>query len=229
MTIDVELERFSERLYRRVEPVWLKCHAHPFLTELRDGTLAPDRFIFYMKQDYVYLIDYAKMFALGSIKSRDLETMGKFAELLHSTLNVEMELHRQYGEQFGITRAELEATIPTPTTIAYTKYMLEVAQQGSLAEVVAALLPCMWSYREVGTNFAQYPGALEHPLYRNWIIMYSSKEFCALTDWTIALLDRLAEGLPMRELARLEELFVVTSKFEYMFWDMAYRQEEWPV
>ncbi|MNC73195.1 Thiaminase-2 [compost metagenome] len=59
--------------------------------------------------------------------------------------------------------------------------------------------------------------------------MYSSKEFCALTDWTIALLDRLAEGLPMRELARLEELFVVTSKFEYMFWDMAYRQEEWPV
>jgi thiaminase/transcriptional activator TenA len=229
MTTVVTEERFSERLYRTVEPVWAKCHAHPFLTELRDGTLEPERFVFYMKQDYVYLIDYAKMFALGSIKARDLATMGKFAELLHSTLNVEMELHRQYAERFDITRAELEATVPTPTTIAYTKYMLEAAQQGSLAEVVAALLPCMWSYREIGTSFAEYPGALAHPLYRDWILMYSSEEFGELTAWTIALMDRLAAGLPERELARLEELFVVTSKFEYMFWDMAYRQEEWPV
>lgn len=228
MGVDTAVGSFSERLYESVQPVWQKCHAHPFLTGLRDGTLELERFIYYMKQDYVYLIDYAKMFALGSIKARDLETMGKFAELLHSTLNVEMELHRQYAERFGIARDELEATVPAPTTIAYTKYMLD-AGQGSLAEVVAALLPCMWSYREIGTTFAAYPGALEHPLYREWILMYSSEEFGELTEWTIRLMDRLAENLPERELARLEELFVVTSKFEYMFWDMANRQEEWPV
>jgi thiaminase/transcriptional activator TenA len=182
-----------------------------------------------MKQDYVYLIDYAKMFAFGSLKARDLETMSKFSELLHSTLNVEMELHRQYAERFGITREELEATEPSPTTVAYTKYMLDTAASGSLAEVVAALLPCMWSYRETGTAFAAHPGSLDHPLYREWILMYSSDEFGALTDWTIGLMDRLAEGLPERELARLESHFVTTSKFEYLFWDMAYRQEEWPV
>ena len=123
-----------------------------------------DRFIYYLKQDYVYLIDYAKMFAIGSMKAQDLETMGKFAELLHSTLNVEMELHRQYAERFGITREELEQTKPAPTTVAYTKYMLDAAAQGSLAEVVAALLPCMWSYREIGAAFAKVPGALDHPL-----------------------------------------------------------------
>ncbi|WP_138752640.1 thiaminase II [Paenibacillus sinopodophylli] len=228
MRVETAAGSFSERLYRSVWPVWESCHAHPFLTELRDGTLALDRFIYYMKQDYVYLIDYAKMFALGSIKARDLDTMGKFAELLHSTLNMEMELHRQYAERFGIDREELESTVPSPTTIAYTKYMLD-AGQGSLAEVVAALLPCMWSYREIGTAFAQHPGALEHPLYREWILMYSSEEFGELTEWTIGLMNRLAEGLPERELARLEELFVITSKFEYMFWDMAYRQEEWPL
>ncbi|WP_139993745.1 thiaminase II [Paenibacillus paridis] len=228
MGVDTAVGSFSERLYQSVQPVWQKCHAHPFLTGLRDGTLELERFIYYMKQDYVYLIDYAKMFALGSIKARDLETMGKFAELLHSTLNVEMELHRQYAERFGIARDELEATVPAPTTIAYTKYMLD-AGQGSLAEVVAALLPCMWSYREIGTTFATHPGALDHPLYREWILMYSSEEFGELTEWTIGLMDRLAEDLPERELARLEELFVVTSKFEYMFWDMANRQEEWPV
>lgn len=220
--------RFSERLYRSTREVWERSHRHPFLVEMREGTLDPERFIYYLKQDYVYLIDYAKMFAIGSLKSPDLETMVKFAELFHSTLNVEMELHLQYAGRFGVTREQLEQTRPSPTTVAYTKYMLDAAQ-GSLAEVVASLLPCMWSYREIGTAFAKVPGALDHPLFKEWILMYGSEEFGALTDWCIGLMDRLAEGLPERELIRLEEHFVTTSKLEYLFWDMAYRQEEWPV
>ncbi|WP_307475848.1 thiaminase II [Paenibacillus harenae] len=220
---------FSDRLYRSAEEIWMKSHAHPFLTELRDGNLDPERFIYYLKQDYVYLIDYAKMFAIGSMKAQDLDTMVKFAELLHSTLNVEMDLHRQYAERFGVSREELEQTRPAPTTVAYTKYLLDTAAQGPLADVVAALLPCMWSYREIGAAYSKVPGALDHPLYREWILMYGSEEFGALTDWCIGLMDRLAEGLPEQELARLEERFVVASKLEYLFWDMAYRQEEWPV
>jgi thiaminase/transcriptional activator TenA len=223
------VSRFCERLYLSAQEIWAKSHEHPFLTELRAGTLDPSRFIYYLKQDYVYLIDYAKMFAIGSMKARDLETMVKFAELLHSTLNIEMELHRQYAERFGVTRKQLEQTRPSPTTVAYTKYMLDAASNGSLAEVVAALLPCMWSYREIGANFMEYPGALDHPLYREWILMYGSEEFSALTDWCIGLMDRLAEEQSEAELIRLEEHFVVASKLEYMFWDMAYRQEEWPV
>jgi thiaminase/transcriptional activator TenA len=223
------MSRFIDRLYRSAEAIWAKSHAHPFLTELRDGSLDPKRFMYYLKQDYVYLIDYAKMFAIGSMKARDLDTMVKFAELLHSTLNVEMELHRQYAERFGLTREELAKTLPSPTTVAYTKYLLDTASQGPLSEVVAALLPCMWSYREIGVAYSKVPGALDHPLYREWILMYSSEEFGALTDWCIDLMDRLAEGLPEQELATLEERFVVASKLEYMFWDMAYRQEEWPV
>ncbi|MGO4375649.1 thiaminase II, partial [Paenibacillus sp. MCAF20] len=206
------MNRFSDRLYRSAEEIWSKSHAHPFLTELRDGTLDPERFIYYLKQDYVYLIDYAKMFAIGSMKARDLDTMVKFAELLHSTLNVEMELHRQYAERFGVTREALAQTRPSPTTVAYTKYLLDTASQGPLSEVVAALLPCMWSYREIGVAYSKVPGALDHPLYREWILMYSSEEFGALTDWCIGLMDRLAEGLPEQELATLEERFVVASK-----------------
>jgi thiaminase/transcriptional activator TenA len=221
--------RFSQRLYRSAQEIWEKSHQHPFLTELREGTLDPLRFIYYLKQDYVYLIDYAKMFAIGSMKARDLETMVKFAGLLHSTLNVEMELHREYAERFGVTRDQLEQTRPSPTTVAYTKYMLDAAAQGTLAEVVAALLPCMWSYREIGAAFVKYPGALDHLLYREWILMYGSEEFSTLTDWCIDLMDRLAENQPEQVLVQLEEHFVVTSKLEYMFWDMAYRQEEWPI
>lgn len=223
------MTKFSERLYAAAKEIWEQSHRHPFLTELSNGTLDPQRFMYYMKQDYVYLVEYSKMFAIGSIKAQELTTICKMAELLHSTLHVEMELHRQYADRFGISRAELESTEPSPTLIAYTKYMLEAAAQGTLADVVAALLPCMWSYREAGCRFAKIPESLEHPLYRDWILMYSSQEFGELTDWTIGLMDELADGLPERELTRLERHFVTASKFEYLFWDMAYRQEEWPV
>ncbi|MUT65731.1 thiaminase II [Paenibacillus sp. NEAU-GSW1] len=221
--------RFSDRLFGASKAIWEQSHRHPFLTELREGKLDPERFIYYLKQDYIYLIDYAKMFAYGSIKASDLETMGKFSALCDSTLNVEMGLHRQYAERFGVSREELEATKPSPTTVAYTKYLLDVAAQGSLPEVVAAVLPCMWSYRDIGAAFAEVPGALDHPLYRDWILMYSSEEFNELTEWCIGLMNRLAEGMAEAELVKLEHHFLMASKLEYLFWDMAYRQEGWPV
>ncbi|MCL6458810.1 MAG: thiaminase II [Gorillibacterium sp.] len=222
-------KRFSERLYCSAQEIWTKSQQHPFLVELKAGTLDPECFIYYLKQDYLYLLDYAKMYAIGSMKAEDLETKVKFAELLHSTLSVEMEYHRQYVGHFNVTREQLEQTSPSPTTISYTKYILDVATQGSLAELVAVLLPCMWSYREIGSEFVKFPGALDHPLYREWILMYSSDSFGELTHWCIGLLDRLAENLHEQELTRLEEHFVIASKLEYMFWDMAYRQEQWPI
>ncbi|GGA47560.1 thiaminase II [Paenibacillus physcomitrellae] len=222
--------KFTARLHQSVQAVWAGCHEHPFLTELRSGSLSLDRFAFYMKQDYVFLKDYVKMFALGSLKAWDLETMGKFADLLQQTLNVEMELHRQYAEKFGITRDELESTEPAPVTLAYTKYMLDAGAQGTLGDVVASLLPCMWSYSEIGSEAVRlHPECLKHELYREWFMMYNSDEFRSLADWCVQLMDQLAEGLPERELARLEERFVTTSRFEYMFWDMAYRKAAWDI
>lgn len=192
--------------------------------------MAQDAFALYMKQDYVFLIDYAKLFALGSMKARNLETMAWFAKLLHETLHGEMELHRQYAERLGISRIELEETKPAPANLAYTRYMLHVAHSGSQEELISALLPCMWSYREIGQHLAgQHPASLEHPFYGEWVKMYSSPEFGDLAQWLIEELDRLADGKPERELAVLEEHFVTTSRFEYMFWDMVYYGHGWPV
>ncbi|MEW9669278.1 thiaminase II [Ammoniphilus sp. 3BR4] len=222
--------KFSERLYEKVRPVWGKTHAHPFVRGLGDGSLPRESFEYYMKQDYVYLIDYAKMFALGSMKARDLDSMAWFAKLLHETLHGEMELHRQYAERFGITRQELEDTKATPINLAYTRYMLHVAQNGSLEELISALLPCMWSYWEIGKALAdEFPESKDHSLYGEWVTMYSSAEFGSLAQWLIGHLDDLTEGKPERELAILEEHFLNTSRFEYMFWDMAYHRLDWPV
>lgn len=219
---------FSERLYERLQPVWRRNHTHPFVQEMGDGTLDLEKFRFYMIQDYVYLKDYAKLFALGAVKSDDLAIMGKFAGLLDSTLNEEMALHRAYAARFGISEVELELAKPSPITLAYTHYMLHTAQNGSLAELTAALLPCMWSYSEIGKELSRLPGASEHAFYGDWIKMYSSEEFGGLAQWCIGLLDQLTEGKPESELNKLEEIFLNTTRYEYLFWEMAYHMETWP-
>ncbi len=222
--------KFSQRLFEKVQDVWKKTHQHPFVVGLGTGELPVESFIRYMKQDYIYLIDYSKMFAFGAVKAQDVGTMAAFARLLDEILHGEMDLHRQYAERFGITSQELEKTEPLPNNLAYTSYMLKVAQNGGLEELISALLPCMWSYWEIGKMLAEtYPGSNKHPLYGDWITMYSSEEFGALSLWLIDILDRLADGKPERELAILEQHFLTTSRFEFMFWDMAYMGGDWPV
>ncbi|GAB1795932.1 MULTISPECIES: thiaminase II [Priestia] len=220
--------KFSERLYEKLQPIWRQNHNHPFVQGMGDGTLEKEKFRFYMIQDYLYLIDYAKLFAIGAMKATDLQTMGKFAALLDSTLNEEMSLHREYAKKIEISEKELEKAQPSPTTLAYTHYMLHVGQSGTLAELVAALLPCMWSYWEIGKELSEKPGA-NNEFYREWIEMYSSEEFGELATWCINLFDSLTEDKSEAELEKLEEIFLNTTRFEYMFWDMAYNEAMWPI
>ncbi|MCH6266768.1 thiaminase II [Neobacillus citreus] len=222
--------KFSDRLFEKVNGIWEKTHEHPFVVGLGRGDLPVESFIRYMKQDYVFLIDYSKLFAFGTVKARDVETMAAFAKLLDETLHGEMDLHREYAKRFGITEQDLEGTEPTPINLAYTRYMLNVAQNGSLEELISSLLPCMWSYWEIGKMLAEnYQNSSDHLLYGDWVKMYSSDEFGSLALWLIDLLDKLTEGKPERELAVLEEHFLTTSRFEYMFWDMVYEGGDWPV
>ncbi|MFF2594430.1 thiaminase II [Priestia megaterium] len=220
--------KFSERLYEKLQPIWRQNHNHPFVQGMGDGTLEKEKFRFYMIQDYLYLIDYAKLFAIGAMKATNVQTMGKFAALLDSTLNEEMSLHREYAKKFEISEKELEKAQPSPTTLAYTHYILHVGQSGTLAELVAALLPCMWSYWEIGKELSEKPGA-NNEFYREWIEMYSSEEFGELATWCINLFDSLTEDKSEAELEKLEEIFLNTTRFEYMFWDMAYNEAMWPI
>jgi len=222
--------KFSQRLHQKVGEIWKQTHQHPFVVGMGKGDLPVEAFIRYMKQDYVFLIDYSRLFALGALKARDIETMASFAKLLDETLNGEMDLHRHYAARFGITNEDLENTKPTPINLAYTRYMLNTAQNGTLEELIAALLPCMWSYWEIGRLLADnYHDSSNHLLYGEWIQMYSSDEFGVLAQWLINLLDQLTAEKAEQELSILEEHFLTTSRFEYMFWDMVYLGGDWPV
>lgn len=227
MTITT-LKSFSARLHERSKEIWRKNHTHPFVQAIGDGTLLENKFAYYLKQDYIYLIEYSKLFALGAIKANNLETMTKFAGIFHKTLQVEMDLHRDYCKAFGISSKELEQTEPTPTTLAYTGYMLNAAHHGTLADIIACLLPCAWDYYEIGLLLKKQNGAaLETNRYASWIQSYSSLEFAEVHKWLSKLLDELTEGLPEKDLNRLEKHFLTTSRYEYLFWDMVYNEHDW--
>ncbi|QLK86715.1 thiaminase II [Staphylococcus sp. 17KM0847] len=223
------MKTFSERLYERVEPIWKHYLEHPFVKGIGTGDLDKEKFKHWLKQDYVYLIDYTRLFALGVTKATDLETMTTFGKLVYETLNTEMSLHRQYAAQFGISEESLTQTKPASTTTSYTSYMLDVAQRGGVENVIAAVLTCTWSYNYIGRALNELEGAAEHPFYGEWIQMYSSDEFTDLTEQTIKIMDRVAEGKTEEELQVLEDIVVRTSYYEHMFWDMAERLEMWPL
>ena len=221
--------RFTEYLRQQTADLRQQVLQHPFVTGIGDGGLPLEAFRFYMCQDYVFLVDYSRVLALAAAKAGDLETMGRFAELLHETLNTEMDLHRGFAAKFGISPGELESTQAAPGTRAYTQHLLATAYSGDLADIAAAILPCMWDYSDIGQNLAAQGVPSPQPLYDEWIQMYAAPEFAALADWLRGLLDRLGSGAaPVRQV-RLSRLFADSCRYEYLFWDMAYRQETWPL
>ncbi len=222
------LERFTDRLRQKAAGIWEAQHQHPFVRGIGDGKLDLDKFKFWLRQDYVFLIEYAHLLGLAAARSPDLETMTHFAELLGETLKTEMSLHRAYADDLGISKEELERERPAPATQAYTDFLLRVAATSDFAELVAALLPCMWSFSEIGQQLAAQ-AAPDDKRYARWIAMYSSSEFADLAEWCRGLLDGLAAGLPERELEKLEKAFLTSSRYEWQFWEMAWRMERWRV
>ena len=220
---------FADDVEKTAEPIRLAILNHPFVMGIGDGTLDVEKFKFYVRQDYVYLIEYSRVLALASARAPDLDTMGRFSDLLHETLHTEMELHRRYCGQFGITRRELEETNAAPTTLAYTNFLLNMAYMGSFPELAASFLPCQWGYWEVGEHLANKGEPKDAPLYSQWIRMYASQEYKSLAHWARSLASRLAEDASPTEASRMEKAYLTSLKYEYLFWDMAYNLETWPV
>lgn len=219
---------FTDHLRDIANPVWQAQHDHPFVRGIGDGSLDPGRFGYWLRQDYLFLIDYARLFAAAALRAPDLDAMARFATLLHETLTREMNLHRSYVEGFGITAADLEQEQKAPTTQGYTDFLLRTAMIGDYPELLGALLPCMWGYSEMGIALAQR-GIPKEPRYRAWIEVYADPEFAALAMLCRELTDAACDGLPTPVLQRVESAFLTASRYELAFWEMAWTDEHWPV
>ena len=215
----------SQKLHAAA-PIWQKTLAHPFVVGLGNGSLPLEKFQFYMCQDYIFLIEYSRVLALATAKAPDLDSMGRFAQLLEATLNQEMALHRAFAAECGISAATLAATQAAPTTHAYTNHLVRVAALGDLAAIVSALLPCQWGYSEIGQALARQGKPSAPAFYAKWIDMYADPEFAQLSTWLRDVLDRLAPTADEKQLTRI---FQTSARYEYLFWEMAYQMQAWPV
>jgi thiaminase/transcriptional activator TenA len=219
--------RLSAELWAGIEDIWAAILDHPFMHGLTEGTLDRASFRFYVVQDALYLVDYARALALCAARAPDTDGILLFSKNAASAIEVERALHAEFFGEFGLSLDEVRATPPAPTNRAYTSYLLAACYGGSFAEGLGAILPCFWIYREVGRALLERGSP--DPLFRRWIDTYGGEEYGDVVEEVLRMTDRVGEQVGREERARMAEHFVQTSRYEWMFWDMGYRRESWPV
>ncbi|MBP3953229.1 thiaminase II [Bacillus suaedae] len=217
--------KFSEALRSKVDEIWQASFDHPFVTGIADGTLPLENFKYYVMQDSYYLSHFAKVQALGAAKASDLHTTNRMAIHSQGTYGAEMELHEKFSKLLGVEEEELKVFKPAPTAYAYTSHLYRAAYNGHLGDVIAAILPCYWLYYEIGERLVGSKPS--EPIYQEWIDAYGGDWFRQLVEEQIDRLDEIAGQVTDEDRNRMEEHFIISSQYEYSFWDMAYRLETW--
>jgi thiaminase (transcriptional activator TenA) len=223
----MERKGFTNELWRSITSIYDGILAHPFLQGLTDGTLTEERFRFYVLQDAVYLREYARALSLTGVRSPDESALVMFNEHSAGAITVERSLHEGFLKDLGVAQEEADRTAPTPTTLAYTSYLLKSASLSDYPEVLGAVLPCYWIYWEVGKALLEHGSP--NPMYQKWIDTYGGEEFGALVEAVLDLTDEVCKDLNPTQKARVRDAFVITSRYEWMFWDAAWKLEGWPV
>lgn len=220
-------ESFTAQLWDDINDIYAAILAHPFLTGLTDGTLPEESFAFYVVQDALYLRDYARALAAVASRAPTASAMRMFAQHAAQANAVELELHGALLGELGIDAEALERAEPAPVNLAYTSYLLATVRGGSYAEGIGAVLPCYWIYGAVGKELLA--SGSPDPRYQRWISTYGGEEFGKAVADVIAEMDRTAHALSDEERARVRRHFKTTSRYEWMFWQMGWVRESWPV
>jgi thiaminase/transcriptional activator TenA len=220
-------DSLTAQLWSEITDIYESILAHPFITGLTDGTLAPDAFAFYVVQDALYLRQYGAALAAVASRAPSPKAGAMFARHSAEAVATELTLHSTLLPELGITPDDVAAAEPAPTNLAYTSYLLSAIRGGSYAEGVGAVLPCYWIYREVGRELIRRGSP--DPRYQRWIDTYGGEEFGEVVAEVLAETDAIGPFLSNAERARVCGHFRATTRYEWMFWDMGYRQESWPV
>jgi thiaminase/transcriptional activator TenA len=216
-----------DHLWAQIDAIFRAILAHPFITGLTDGSLPEAAFRFYVVQDALYLTRYARALSICAARAPRERDITMFCEHASGAIAVERSLHDAFLADFGLSAADVAATPLAPTNLAYTSYLLATAYGGSFAEALGAILPCYWIYWEIGK--ALLDRGSPRPHYQRWIDTYGGEEFAGAVREVLALTERIGQDLSEAERRAMTGHFVMTSRYEWMFWEMGYRQERWPI
>jgi thiaminase/transcriptional activator TenA len=219
--------KFSEMLCKEAEPILKAQYEHPFVKGLANGTLDRDAFRFYMIQDTLYIVEYARTVALAAVLIPDAEEVISMLDTAKETFQIEAMLKKQYFDSLDITMEEAMQAELTPTCKAYVDHLMHYTRHGNLAEAMAAILPCGWIYVEIGRFFTEGKKIDENHPYKSWLETYAVPELKEMTDWWFDILNRAIEGLPSSMIEHVKDIFIKSCRFEWMFWEMAWKKEIW--
>lgn len=210
--------------WRDAAPEWDAYVRHDFVQRLGDGSLPQSAFLNYLVQDYLFLIQFSRAWALAVVKAGDLDEMRACCATVHTLLDHEMSLHVATCARAGIDVQAMATTPEAITNIAYTRYVMDAGLSGDFLDLLAALMPCVLGYGEIGLRLAR-EGAADTP-YRAWIDTYAGAEYQDACAKAGALLDsaihkRLGDGAQASpRWAQLADRFATATRLEVAFWGL---------
>ena len=213
--------KIFERLKADAAPQWADYVDHSFVRQLGTGELPLEAFKHYLVQDYLFLIQFARAYALGIYKSPSVDDMQQSLEGVKAILDVELDLHLELCGSWGMSRSDIESAPEGTPTMAYTRFVLDAGMAGDLLDLQAALAPCIIGYAEIGAALKNKGSATEDNPYTRWINEYGSDEYQELAQGFAEWMDKTAEVyLTEARYPRLSSLFEKASRLESGFWQM---------
>ena len=223
------MARFCAQAWDDTAALRAAIHALPFNRELAAGTLARERFHFYIQQDAIYLGQFARVLTIAAAKAPDTALLMDFAQFALGAITVERALHERYLAALEIALHEAARAEPAPDCLAYTSFLLATAYHAPWEVLTAALLPCFRIYWDVGLAISA-TAAPDNP-YRDWIDTYADKNFGDAVSRLMRIVDSAAR--PARVSHSLRERMLAAhrraTQYEYLFWDGAYNERGWPL
>lgn len=216
--------KWSEQAWEKVTGIFEKITLMPFNQELMKGTLEVEKFTFYIGQDALYLGAFSRALALIAARSSNNVTALQFIRFAEGAVVVEKALHENYFKTYGVPAT----TSASPSCQLYTQFLLTKAALDQVEVAMAAVLPCFWIYKEVGDYVFANQNKKNNP-YHEWINTYSGEEFSEVVRKAISICDEAAMTCTKQQQQVMTDAFIMASKLEWMFWDSAWKTEQWPV
>jgi thiaminase/transcriptional activator TenA len=214
-------------LWREIDDTFVSILAHPFIQGLTSGSLEPERFSYFIAQDAEYVREFAKAIALLGSKAPTAAMTAFLTQHAARAVLAESTLHENLVADLGGDPAALACIPASPTTLAYTSYVLATVYRGDFADGLAAIMACFWIYAEVGRHLSERGSP--NLVYQRWIDAYAGDEYRDEVATALELTDRVGSQLGAPQEARARAHFATAARYEWMFWNAAWEREEWPI
>lgn len=217
--------KFIDYLYKETEDIWQRLYNHPFILGLIEGDLEISKFKYYLEEDYIYLWDHVKIFAIGITKTNNKDIIRKFSYLLNNCMENEMAIHRGVMRDFGIDVGEIEKRPPNLTNLSYSNYRISQSLIGGYEEILMVLMACDLGYVNIFRHIDKVnPKAKKHEIYGKFITGYLDPVYLAYVDGTVDEINEIGMDMTDTKRENLIDIFKRCLIYELKFWDMVYNE-----